>query len=381
MELEERTRDGFGGVKALALFFGMKDLTDGRDPLNPSGLMRAGFSGARNLYVESEPIRVPSQYNAEKCEQSPLEFDGTKIANSLTGGIWRTALPEVSLSDAKIKYLLPTLTETAGVMVFPGCVNFDRGAQCKFCTAGTTDGKLAAKPKEVVAEIKFVRERGLPIYSVSLNTGQMPDGCELNALASCANEIKRYDSSIAISAEVWPDSIPSDLRKFSGVIDLFQVNLELASDFARRELCPAKPDQKTYFRTFEKLLKEGFDVSSVLQMNYYFNLEPLDGVARAMKQMLDMGVVPELLVSRSVKGSKVNDGFFGAATTLEENFARFEEFLARVGSLTDEFGGRLQKASGKISAGCVKCGMCNLNKSPKNWTLANSSGAIFPADY
>ncbi len=365
----------------MLLFFGMKDRTDGRDPMNPSGLVRAGFSGARNLYVEGEPVRVPSQYNAEKCGQSPLEFDGAKIANSLTGKIWQAELPKADLPDAKIRYLLPTLTETAGVMVFPGCANFDRGAQCRFCTAGTTDGKLAAKPEEVVAEIKFVRERGLRIYSVSLNTGQMQNGGELAALASCAKEIKRYDCSIAISAEVWPDSIPGDLWKFNGVIDSFQVNLELASDFARKALCPAKPDRETYFRTFEKLLEGGFGVSSVLQMNYYFNLEPLEGVACTISRMLDIGVVPELLVSRGVKGSKVNDGFFGRETALEENFGRFEEFLLRAESLIGEFGGRLQKASGKIRAGCVKCGMCNLNRSPKNMGLVDSAGAIFPADY
>ena len=381
MKLEERTRDGFGGVKTMLLFFGMKDLTDGRDPLNPSGLARAGFSGARNLYVEDEPVRVPSQYNAEKCEQSPLEFDGAKIANSLTGRVWSVKLPEIDLMDAKIQYLLPTLTKTAGVMVFPGCVNFDIKTQCKFCTAGTTDGKLAAKPEEVVAEIKFVQERGLKVYSVSLNTGQMRDGGELAALASCAKEIKRYDSSIEISAEVWPGSIPSDLCEFSGVIDSFQVNLELASDFARKKLCPAKPDRETYFRTFETILKGGFGVSSVLQMNYYFNLEPLEGVACAMGRMLDLGVVPELLVSRSVRGSKVDDGFFGRKTTLEENMGRFEEFLFRAERLIDEFGGRLQKASEKIRAGCVKCGMCNLNRNLKNRTLANFAGAIFPADY
>lgn len=128
-------------AKPMLLFFGMQDRTDGRDPLNPYALKRAGFSGARNLMVDGAPVRVPSQYNMKKAKDSPFVFEGKCIRDTVAGGEWSALAPTIDLSGSGIRELLPTMSGTVGVMVFPGCANFDKKAQCQFCIAGGSGGK------------------------------------------------------------------------------------------------------------------------------------------------------------------------------------------------------------------------------------------------
>ncbi len=365
-ELRERTSSTFDKPeKPLLLFFGMRDRTDGVDPLNPSGLKRAGFSGARNMRVNGTNIRVPSQYNMPKAETSPFIFDGKRIMDGISGESWKVELPSVDLKNAGIECALPTLSGAVGIMVFPGCANFDLGKSCQFCIAGGTDGKVPIKPVEAVAALQKIRDYGLPVASVSLNTGQMPLGNEMDYVLSCAEAIKRWDADVKISTEVWPYSVPSDLRPLKGKIDCFQVNIELASDAARKILCPAKPDAEAYFSVFERLATAGFEVTSVLQTNFYIEEEPLDVVAKAIRRMLSLGAVPEFLISREVKGANVADKFFGRKTTLQENINQYAGWLERIAALVSEFGQEILERSGKLCASCVKCGMCSLNASIK----------------
>ncbi len=345
----------------MLLFFGMQDKTDGRDPLNPVGLKRAGFSGARNLTVEGVYVRVPSQFNMPKAGVSPFVFDGQMIADRLSGERWQVEVPTIDVSNLGISNILPTLRGAIGAMVFAGCANFDNNAPCEFCTVGGTNGKVPVDPKVIVEELKAIKRIGLSVFSVSLNTGQMPSGKELLAIEACASEIKKWDAGVSVSAEVWPYSLQGDLGSLKGKIDTFQVNMEMANDDARKLLCPAKPDSETYFRTFERLKKEGFDVSSVLQTNYYLEREFLSEVRSVIQRMLDMGVIPELLISRAVRGSRVRDGFSDRETTLEQNIERFKLFLGRMWLIAGEFGGKIKDLTGKSKGGCAKCGMCNVN--------------------
>ena len=365
-ELKQGTASAFTAPeKPLLLFFGMRDRTDGVDPLNPSGLRRAGFSGARNMRVNGINIRVPSQYNMPKATDSPFVFDGKRIMDRISGDSWKVELPGVDLKGAGIDCALPTLSGAVGIMVFPGCANFDIGKSCEFCIAGGTAGKTPITPLEAVAALQKIRDFGLPVTSVSLNTGQMPRGDEMSYILSCAEAIKKWDADVKISTEVWPYSVPSDLQPLKGKIDCFQVNIELTSDAARKVLCPAKPDAEAYFGVFERLAKAGFEVTSVLQTNFYIEKEPLEDVARAIRRMLSIGVIPEFLVSRAVTGANVADRFFGRKTTLRENISRYAEWLGRLTALTSEFGQEIAERSGKLCASCVKCGMCSLNAGMK----------------
>lgn len=345
----------------------MKDLGYGRDPLNPAGLRRGGFSGARNLLVEDVPIRVPSQYNMPKAAESPFVFEGRRIFDILTLECWNVEVPKVSLPEGRISYTLPTITGFVDVMVFGGCENFDLKLPCEFCVVGPAKGKKPLEPSRLVEELQTIREAGLPVRSVSLNTGQTPkSGEEMRLVSACAEKVKEWDSAVTVSAEVWPYSIPPDIARMRGKIDIFQVNIELASDAARKKLCPGKPGKEAYFSAFEKLVSEGFKVTTVLQTNFYPNAEPLDGVIETVARIIRMGVVPEFLVSRAVKGANVLDGYFDRQTSMWENIDRFELFLGRMKKIVVGLVGELGKMKAEFGAGCVSCGMCNINKELKD---------------
>jgi hypothetical protein len=345
--------------KPLLLFFGMKDETDGSDPLNPSGLKRAGFGSARSLNVDGEYIRVPSQYNMPKAQNSPFSFNGKAIQDTITNESWRVTETKLNLSGLDLKAVIPG--KVSGAMVFRGCENFDIGKPCEFCRVGATIGKAPISPNILVSELKAIRERGVEVYSVSLNTGQMPNGGEFDAILSCAQAIRAWDARVAVSAELWPASIPMNLELAAKSISAFQVNMELANDEARASLCPAKPKSEEYFKAFERLRGWGFGVSSVLQTNFYLEKEPIGDVLRAIGRMLSIGVVPELLVSRAVGSAIIKDGFFNRETNFSENIGRFLEYLGRARKISAEFGTQILSESASFSSGCVRCGLCNIN--------------------
>ena len=339
----------------------MRDLTDGRDSLNPNGIKRGGFTGARSLLVEGVPIRVPSQKNMLKADRSPFEFDGNLVKDLLLGESWAAMVPEKDLGGAGLKKTSATPTGAVEAMTFAGCKNIDNGKACQFCLVCKAGGKAAVPPNSVVDEIKAIRAAGVPVTMDVLNTGQMENRGEMDALANCAYEIKRYDPGIKVAAEVWPGSLPKDPSSLKGVIDLFQVNMELSSDYARKILCPAKPKSEAYFSAFWSLRKNGFQVTSALQTNYYLEIEPLAGVLSAVWRMQAMGVVPELLVSRGVIGSSVKDGYWDRKTTFAQNLGRFAQWLDRMEIIAGSAGKYISEATQALSGGCAKCGMCNIN--------------------
>ncbi len=343
----------------------MQDKTDGVDPLNPSGLARAGFSGARSMSVDGVPLRAPSQYNMQKVDMSPFVFDGREIVDMIDGERWPVKLSVFNLNKTGLNAINPTMEELGYVDVttFGGCANFDNGVGCTFCRMGATIGKQPLDPGVLMEQLFALRNVNVyPLRSVCINTGQMPNGDEILYVAASSFITSGMGGGVTVSAEIWPGSVPAFLADLRGVINTFQVNIELASDYARNLLAPAKPNSGAYFAAFERLRKEGFGVSSVLQMNYFLEAEPLKGVLETIGRMLDMGVVPELLPSRAVKGSRVKDGFFGVETTLEQNLARYGQFLDRFWVVGQRFGGQIQSAGEDLAAGCAKCGGCNLNK-------------------
>jgi hypothetical protein len=301
-----------------------------------------------------------------KAAQSPFVYSKDKIRDTILDESISVSLPLSDLSNLDINNLI--VASNSGVvsaMVFSGCKNFDDNLACQFCTVGKAKTKIAIDPQVIIAELKSLRNFNFSVTSVSLNTGQMLNGGEFDAILNCANAIKDYDSSIKIAAEIWPYSVPKDLSVAKEKIDVFMINLELANDYARKKLCPAKPDKQTYFEVFNRLNKSGFKITSVIQTNYYLQYEPIHEVISTIKQLLYLGVVPELLISRAVKNSKITDGFFDAQTTLEQNIARYFIWLSRMEKIIDSVGLDLSSISKKITAGCIKCGLCNLNKDLK----------------
>ncbi len=347
----------------MLLFFGMRDENPNFDRLNPANKKRAGFSAAKSLMIDDIAVKIPSQYNMLKAAQSPFVYSGDKIYDTILGDSISVSLPSLDLSDSNINNLIVASNNgVVSAMVFNGCKNFDDNIACQFCTAGKAKSKVVIDPQLIVAELKTLNRFNFSVNTISLNTGQMLTGGEFEAILNCANAIKNYDSNIKIAAEIWPYSVPKDLSVAKEKIDVFMINLELANDYALKKLCPAKPDKQEYFEVFNRLNKSGFEVTSVIQTNYYLQDEPIGEVISTIKQMLYLGVTPELLISRAVRNSNITDGFFDVKTTLEQNLVRYFLWLNRIEQLIDSSVAKsISIKSKEVNAGCVKCGMCNLN--------------------
>ncbi len=362
-----------GMWKIAGLFFGARDVTGTIDPLNPNSLKRAGFSAARNVLLEDKvPVKVPTQFSMIGARYSPLIYDGKTLKNELTG-------QQIIASDSpmkvpmSVKNLLPTASGAVGVMAFAGCAFFDRGKQCEFCSVGSALGKSPLDQKQMLAELKTLGQIGYKINTITINTGQPPKpGDDLRLVGAMAKAIKRNYPGIPIAAEVGPFSFKgSDLKRFMtklrlNYVDTFMINIELIDDKARKKLCPAKPSRDTYLNLMKKLSQCGFQVSTVIQLNFYPELE--GDVPRFIKELASIGnVIPEMLISRAVPASKLGDAYWKQLEKdLPINYAqalmveRFSVFVKRLQNINKA----MQLAGfAQARAGCVKCGMCNINSS------------------
>ena len=107
--------------------------------------------------------------------------------------------------------------------------------------------------------------------------------------------------------------------------DTFMINIEMVNDKARMQLAPGKPKKEKYLQIFNQLANLGYGVSTVIQTNFYPELEPIKEVAEFISKTYEIGlgkVVPELLVSRAVPKSKLNDIYW---KTLSKDFVDREE--------------------------------------------------------
>ncbi len=375
-----RLKERYGSLpawKLAALFFGARDLTARRDPLNPNCLRRAGFSAARNIVVGGTlPLKLPTQESMLGAQYSPLEFDGARLANRVTGESIQAADYPLEI-PASVASLLPTASRTVSVMAFPGCALFDAGRPCEFCIAGPALGKRPLSPAQAVRELELLFSIGYRAEGLTINTGQpLGAGEDLFVVGAIAQAVRRRFPQLSIAAEIGPFSLLSQgnrldaLLKRTGLdaVDTFMVNVELVSDAARKRLCPAKPALARYREVMRGLAALGYSVTTVVQLNFYLESEEIGEVCAFLRELAAEGkgrIVPELLVSRAVPGSTLADTYWNTlGTGIQEGeafalmAARFSLLVERLARIGTEMEGL---SFAPVKAGCVRCGMCNLN--------------------
>lgn len=363
--------------KIISLFFGAQDLTETIDPLNPNELKRAGFSAARNIIINGDTLlKLPTQFSMIGANKSPLSYDGKKLYDSIrnkyiTASDYNLAIP------AEITNLLPTASGTVGVMAFSGCNLFDIGKPCEFCTVGATVGKTKLNSNTIVKELKQLIATGYNPKNVTINTGQLQKyGADLELVGQMAQVLNSNFPKLPIAAEIGPFSFLNKeitmkiLQRYGlDIIDTFMINVELIRDSARKQLSPGKPLLEDYLYVIKGLSNLGYKVSSVVQLNFYPEMQDEKDYLMFFQKLAEVGkgkVVPELLISRAVPGSRLKDSYWrllkkNNISSLNLMVERFIDFGERLNKITDAYN-RYAFDVSEFKAGCVSCGMCNLNK-------------------
>lgn len=369
--------------KIAGLFFGAKDLTETVDPLNPNNLKRAGFSAARNIMIAGKvPMKLPTQHSMKGVDKSPLSYDGTKLYDSILKKSIE-ASDFYSTIPIEVNVLLPTASGSVGLMVFPGCALSDNGNQCEFCILKGAKGTTPVNPEQVVKELSILYSIDYKPTNLTINTGQpMKKGDDLVNVGNVARKVKEVYPELPLAAEVGPFSFinQSDIShtlKDCGLdnIDTFMINVEMIKDSARKQLCPGKPSLDEYLSIIKKLTDLNYNVSTVLQLNFYPEMQETKDYYTFFKKLSEIGkgkAVPELLISRAVPGSRLEDPYWKDNDNSYSShflmymmmfrFRKFESQLESIAMIYDEFG----FDTSKFKAGCVKCGMCNVNDDVNN---------------
>jgi len=355
----------------------VRDLTGITDPLNPNDLRRAGFSAARNVTIAGDlPAKLPTQFSMIGAEKSPLSYNGIEIYDSIRDK--RIKASDYNLQVPKgVTSLLPTTSGTVGVMAFSGCALFDKGEPCEFCTVGGTTGKVELDPEKVVNELRLLIEVGYNPKNITINTGQPPGkGNDLALVGRITQALRDAYPDLPVAAEVGPFSfldkgVSMETLKEYGLdtIDTFMINVELIRDSARKRLSPGKPTLDEYISVIGGLTDLGYNVSTVVQLNFYPEMQDITDYEDYFKRLAEVGrgkAIPELLISRAVPGSRLSDSYWKAMTGTKTDvlgvmIERFVDFGKRIQGITQAYN-KFGFDSSKFNAGCVSCGMCNLNK-------------------
>jgi hypothetical protein len=365
--------------KIAGLFFGVRDQTGKTDPLNPNSLKRAGFSAARNILIAGKvPVKLPTQYSMIGAGKSPLTYDGTKLHDlilnrSIEASDYQLKVPK------EVTILLPTASGTVGMMAFSGCALRDKGKQCQFCILPGAERIEAVKPEQVVKELALLYNIGYNPINLTINTGQpVKKEEDLRIVGDIARKIKETYPKLPLAAEVGPFSFLSELSEAEikqtvercglDVIDTFMINVEMIRNSVRKQLCPGKPSLDKYLSIIDKLTDLNYSVSTVLQLNFYPEMQDSRDYINFFRKLAEIGkgkAVPELLISRAVPGSRLEDPYWkdigqDKTDTLDmmiQRFSNFKKQLMVISMYYNEVG----FDASRVKSGCVRCGMCNVN--------------------
>ncbi len=227
------------------------------------------------------------------------------------------------------------------------CFAQDKEQKCKFCSIEDKDYDIIPAP-QIVDGIKKLFEK---TYEYSLNIGggtyKNPDYM-IDYLSNIIKDIREF-SDTAISCEIAP---PKDLKKIeqlkhAGCNSLI-INLEVANDNLRAEVCPAKHNisYEHYYKTYKhgvEIFGKG-KVSCVLVVG----IQPDEDIINECKKLVSIGVIPTLIPFKAMDNCYYNN----RENCNPKNLVHCAKELAKI------------LAKNKLSPcnqlGCTKCGGCSL---------------------
>ena len=225
---------------------------------------------------------------------------------------------------------------------------YDReGSKCKFCSIKPTDTQTIVPVEEVVAGLKALFAK-TDNYEMNIGGGTVanPDK-SADYLADICRGVRKFTSN-AISLELAPPSVEKIMMLKDAGADSLIMNLEIANDKLRREICPGKSHIK--YEHYYDCYREGVrvfgkgNVSCVLVIGIQDN----EDVVKECEKLTLIGVIPTLIPFKPMDDCEFKDRPNCNHEDLLYVSEKLSEMLVRRG---------LDPLSQK---GCTKCGGCSL---------------------
>ncbi len=311
-----------------------------------------GFVHAVNLRLASVDVNICVSVSEEFSAGSPYEI--VKIGDNyrLVGSGW----------DEKIAFY-PTLPHTGTVvddlaqLHSPTCINiwpsttccYDTPElKCRFCSL-KADAEKPVDTGELADGLKRLLAQVPPEYILNFSGGTYHDpDWMVRYWIDLARKIRAF-SMVSITVEFAPPSDLGFLREMKEAgINVAIMNLEVANEARRREICPGKSaiTYEHYHEAFREAVKVfGWGmVSSVL----IGGIQPKEEIMRECAVMASMGVFPTVMPFRPMDDCV----YYGLERCKPEELAEMAETL----------GGLLHKydLDYRRQPGCTACGGCSL---------------------
>lgn len=345
-------------LKAKLLCYGVKADKNTRMCMKEvnSYILDKGFMHAAHFLIGN--VVVNTCISEAFCEKSPYLIAITNDGFGLyENGKYITEIEVLSLPQWCNEYvegyrlgdyIRPHSNNCVACWPYLICNYYAQGKQCQFCSMGSYHIQTIL-PHEIVGRMIGMAMTFKPQYEVALSGGTChePDH-SIKYFANICENARAYGANY-ISVETAP---PNELHylghlKDSGATAII-MNLEIADDNLRRQLCPGKSSisQLHYMHAYEEAVKLfGLgNVSCVL----ISGLQDADDIIRKSIELIDMGVIPTIIPLKPLDGCLLKNHPTANPDELIMISTEVEKILGKYGMLA------------KNQKGCTKCNGCSL---------------------
>lgn len=225
---------------------------------------------------------------------------------------------------------------------------YDReGSKCKFCSIKPTATQTVVPAKAVIDGLKALFKKTDKFeMNIGGGTVENPDK-SADYLAEICRGIRKFTSN-AISLELAPPSLEKIAMLKEAGADSLIMNLEIANNDLRREICPGKSRIK--YEHYYDCYREGVrvfgrgNVSSV----FIVGIQDNDDIVKECEKLTAIGVIPTLIPFKAMDDCEFRD----RKNCDSEDLLYVSDKLSKMLSYH-----RLDPLSQK---GCTKCGGCSL---------------------
>ncbi len=242
-----------------------------------------------------------------------------------------------------------TARNLVGVIGNPKCPLFVSGDACSFCDMKGGKENVKRIHQEILESLEIILSYKKD-YALTFTTPLFQPH-EFYEICSTIEEIKKK-FSIPVALECQPlQSIQVDMIAQTG-LDTIMIPMDCYSNDARSLHVPGKKSLLGYYywQTTPELV-EVFGAGNVIS-NLIVGLESVEYTKRAIDEMIDFEIIPDLLPLRPTKRTQ------GLQTDPEEMDYLQQYLISRLKE------SELAKSASKIKSGCAACGGCSAGFTP-----------------
>ncbi|MDI9646785.1 MAG: hypothetical protein QFX40_08890 [Archaeoglobales archaeon] len=333
------------------------------------GKSRAGVAGSgRNFIVnprQDDEFIVNAGVLQPFLELSPFEFkkvDGRGWILKNGEKICRATFFEPNWHSTNVGEIVRLHGKSSLALALTNiCVFKTQKIGCKFCIIDIGNEKVVQNPEEVAAKIKEIEynselrkfvdfdgfEGTVEPEDININSGTLEETILVKLYEKTAKCIKEV-SELPIGIEVTPIGREEMLKLKNAGIDSIYINMEVFSDYARRNFIPGKNEaysRDKYLEALENAIKifgENQVASWIL-----IGLEPIEETIEGCEAIAEVGAIPLPRAFRPLFGSELETH---EPPNIEDAKMIYNEWTRILK--------RYKLDPSETTAGCAKCGSC-----------------------